>query len=232
MKKRLILLVLVLCVFGLHTVSAKEENYVTSKGISLTAEEYHFLTNFYWDSYPEEMTEAQYEEFKKSDFLSRKLQVNTRGTWHSSAYKNIKIASACSSNCIISLTLNWTIDPSVRSYDVIGIRTLGVSLISHDYTVMTYSGGSSYFYNTQQFYNGVGNSVKLPDTGTSIRVFQQVTTTSGGIVFGSYQHATSNVTLAVSKYYTISSSGLGGVFDFYGSAYGIYDGFGGVDISI
>ena len=237
MKSKWLMMVVALFLLGIPHVFAKEVFYTTPNGIELTEKEYNFLTNYYWDTYPDEMTNTQYEEFKNSDLLSRKLQVKTndssKGTWHSSTYKTLKIASACSSSdCMITITATWTYDPATRSYDVIGARFSGVSLISHDYTYVSYNSGYNYYNNTKTFYNGIGNSVKLPDTGTNIRVIQQITTSTGGMVFGSYQHATTNTTLPVSKYYTIDAAGYGSVFLFYGSAVGIYDGFGGVDITI
>ncbi len=232
---------IVLFVIGFSVPTyAKEVFYTTPNGIELTEKEYEYLSTIYWDTYPDEMTEEQYEEFLNSDLLTRNLQVKTkivgnpsvRGTWHQSAYKKIQISSACSTDCIITLTNDWLQDPAIRSFDVIGTRLSGVSLISHNFTYVSSTSGYNYFYNTKEFSNGLGNSVKLPDTGSNIRIVHQITTTTGGIVFGSYQHAMSNTTLPVSKYYNISSAGYGSVFDFYGSAYGIYDGFGGVDITI
>ena len=49
--------------------------------------------------------------------------------------------------------------------------------------------------------------------------------------YGTYQHATSDVTLSQSKNYSISSSGLGGVLAFANSVIGYYDGMQGVDIT-
>ena len=53
-------------------------------------------------------------------------------------------------------------------------------------------------------------------------------TSFGTYVYGTYQHATTNVSLATSKSYTISSSGLGGVLNhsyssYYGGMQGVYN---------
>ena len=51
-------------------------------------------------------------------------------------------------------------------------------------------------------------------------------------VYGSYQHAVYNVSLIDSKSYTISGAGLGYVFNFATAVEDLYDGMGGVDISL
>lgn len=129
--------------------------------------------------------------------------------------------------------MTWLINPSTRSYDVIGSRLSNVSLVSGTLsTKVTSSNGTQYFSNNMYYSNGFGTSVKLPEGASNIKVQQSFITSTGGTVYASYQHATSNVDLATSYLYTISSTGLGGVFSFYGSAYGKYDGMGGVDITL
>jgi hypothetical protein len=51
-------------------------------------------------------------------------------------------------------------------------------------------------------------------------------------VYGSYQHAITNVSLLQSQSYVISAAGLGYVFNFATSIEDYYDGMGGVDISL
>jgi hypothetical protein len=98
-------------------------------------------------------------------------------------------------------------------------------------TKVTSSAGVSYFNYNKVLSNGFGTSVLLPASpATNIIVDQQFYTNLGGTIYASYQHATSNITLSTSYCYTISASGYGGVFDFYGSATGVYDGMGGVNI--
>lgn len=61
---------------------------------------------------------------------------------------------------------------------------------------------------------------------------QDYDVSKGGTVYASYQHATSNTTLATSQNYTFSLTGYGRVFLFYNSARNIYDAMNGVDISV
>ena len=235
---RIILLIITLMGISLNTYAKDSVYYTTPKGIELTEEEYNFLVNFYWQGYVDNMSEEQYEEFANSDLLSRKLIVKTsednepdRSPTHTTPSKNLKISAACSTNCTVSIVATWTVNPSIRSYDTIGAYLSGVSLISANQTTVSSSNGTTFFYNWKSTYNGVGNSVLLP-SGTTLVVNQILTTTTGGIIYGSYQHATQNVTLLVSKQYNISLGGYGNVFAFYGNAYGVYDGMGGVDLYV
>ena len=240
MKKKIIgMMILAIAMMGISiNTYAKEVYYTTPNGIELTEAEYNFLVNFYWEEYVDDMTQEQYEEFANSDLLSRKLIVNnndqmgpSRSTSHSTYAKNIKISAACSSNCLVSIVATWYVNPAIRSYDVIGAFFSGVSLISHQSTVVHASTGSNSFTNLKTAYNGIGNSVLLP-SGTNLVINQILTTTTGGTIYGSYQHSTQSTTLAVSKLYNFSLGGYGNVFLFYGNAYGVYDGMAGVDINV
>ena len=95
---------------------------------------------------------------------------------------------------------------------------------------------TNYYYNNTivdygSTYTGFGNSVLLP-SGSNLVINQILTTTPGGHIFASYQHAMQNVSLATSQLYTFSLGGYGNVFAFYGNAYGKYDGMAGVDIYV
>ena len=254
MKRRGILMILlILSVFILNktTVNAKENVYYTTpKGIELTEEEYKFLTTFYWDNYVNIMTQEQYDDFANSDLLERELTVvsnddelftsngnicSPKSTSHTTAYKRIQIGAACSNNCMISIVTTWLVNPSVRSYDVIGAFLSGVSLVSQSYGTISNS-TTTYYYNNFKTeygsnYAGIGNSIPLP-SGSNLVANQIFTTTTGGHIYGSYQHAVQNVSLATSQNYNFSLGGYGNVFLFYGSAYGKYDGMAGVDIAV
>ena len=245
-RKVLQMMLLGIAIFGIMSKAYANESvyYTTPNGIELTEREYNFLTTFYWDNYVNIMTEEQYEEFANSDLLERELITSSsnenmcspQGTSHTTPYKNLKISAACSSgNCSVSLVNTWLVNPSVRSYDVIGFFLNGPSLISY-VTATVSNSTTTYYYNNVKTdygsnYTGFGNSVLLP-SGTNLIVNQVITTTTGGTIYGSYQHAVENVTLPVSKSYTFSIGGYGRVFSFYGNAVGKYDGMGGVEIIV
>lgn len=127
----------------------------------------------------------------------------------------------------ITVTCEWLSGqmPSTRSTDVIGIRpgtsfTLNTgsnitSYLKHNgVIVQSYSQGHS---NIKSLLGGVGLSMPLPTGGTSMSHGLTIIVVAGAdpfTAYGSFQHAQSAVTLADSKVYTISSSGLGSVINF------------------
>ncbi|MEG0977092.1 MAG: hypothetical protein RSF02_00895, partial [Bacilli bacterium] len=50
-------------------------------------------------------------------------------------------------------------------------------------------------------------------------------------IYGAYEHAVDNMTLAQSQNYEISSVGMGNVINFYSSSYDHYDNTPGLDIN-
>ena len=143
------------------------------------------------------------------------------------------------------LTTDWKIMPSVRSYDVTGLRfqNFNVSLDTI-WGQLRYSTNGSLF--TVQNYDtsssgykapgggGFGISMKLPSS-TSIKSIQSQVSATGTYTnmlnygaYGSYQHATTNVSEVDSKQYTISSTGMGKVFNFNSSVASKYDNTQGV----
>ena len=248
MKKIVVLLLAVLCVFGItKNVYAEEAYYTNQNGVELTQVEYEFLTTFYSPIYPDIMTSAMYDEFVEKDVMNGDIQIVSynepqlpllnpeilpNSTSHSTSYKTVQIGSACLPDfCIMSLQNNWHVSPSVRSWDNIGVYFDGVSLISHDGTYVGSTSGTNW-YSHLNTTNGLGNSVKLPDVGENIIINMAFTVTPGGTVYGSYQHAMQNTTLANSQNYTLDYLGEGGVFLYNGNAVGVYDGMNGVDIDV
>ena len=248
-KKVIMLLLVAIAIFGITTnVYAEEAYYTTQNGIELSREEYEFLTTFYWPGYPDVMTKAQYEEFVDLDLVNSDITIKTyeepvnelqgpgleqRSTSHTTSTKHLQIGAAClPTKCIMSLVNTWLIDPSVTSWDVIGAYLSGVTLKSHSHTYVSSDSYTYYFDNLDIQTNGFGNSVELPDDESDLIVNTSFTVSRGGTVFGSYQHATENTTLANSRLYNISFSGYGNVFDFYSTAVGVYDGMNGVDIDV
>lgn len=142
-----------------------------------------------------------------------------------------KIAKSCSSECLVTLTATWSAIPTINSYDVIGFRVSDVMInsinkatIKGDNYSLTYQPTSA-----KKLNNGFGYSVKLGGV-SNMKISTSMYTSTVGKIYGSYQHAKSNVSLATSKLYTISAGGYGGVFDSYSTAIGKYNNAVGVDI--
>lgn len=138
-----------------------------------------------------------------------------------------------------SLTNEWLSMPKYKSFDVIALRWTG------DFDLSSYKGyqltngnsGDIYYYEGNSNYKigtkAIGLSQNLVDSATTIdnELYASGTCSSGGTVYGTYQHAQSDITLATSKLYNFSSSGMGGVLSFYGNASGIYDNTKGLSLS-
>lgn len=72
----------------------------------------------------------------------------------------------------------------------------------------------------------------MPTAGNSIVITQIYNVNKSGIVYSSYQHATSNISKSSSMKYSISKKEYGNVFLFENSVSAYYDKMGGVSISI
>lgn len=224
------------------------QSYTNENGVTITKKEYDFINNYYGENYFERMTLEDYEWISDLDINNNDVTINTvylydsddfnkhffdRGVIHITPSKQLTIAKSCSTSCIVTTYLKWLVNPTVRSYDVIGVRFHNTGLSNNTViTKLTSSYGTSYSYNTQYLTNGVGTSVLLPTGATNIEVEQKVYTTLGGTVFGSYQHAISNITLQDSYNYVISVGGYGSVFLFTNGMDNYYDAMNGVDISL
>ena len=237
---KLFLVIGLIMIFTFTNVTAREYYYTNDNGVSLTKEEYDFLSKLYWDGYQKYMTVEQYNDFIEKDLINGEFDSDetndvdfvTRGTEHTTSSKNLKISKTCSSSrCVVSITLTWLVNPNVRSWDVIGARFAGVSGLRNYSTVYHDSSTSMYPSNYIIPGNGIGNSLDLAN-GSSVVINQTFEVNPGGTVYASYQHAVSNTSLSVSRDYTISSSGYGNVFLFGTAGRSIYDGMNGVSITL
>lgn len=150
-------------------------------------------------------------------------------TTHTTSYKTIKFVK---NGNFLTLMLDWFKNPVIHSYDVIGVRFDGnLSYNENISFYQKYENGISYDYYGKFLDNGLGCSFLLKD-GSSNEIAITFKVTGSGTVYGSYQHAKSTTYLAVSKNYTLSSSGFGGVFNFGSNAKSVYDGMGGVSVSV
>ena len=238
MKKLYYITLFVICLIGTNVYACN--NHYENQRYELTEGEYNYIIEFYGEKYLSHMTEDQYCWIKELDidtngYEIRKADMNenaVRGTFANSNGKTVSISKVCNANyCSVTLLTTFLSQPSVKSYDVVGARFMNTSLYNSNITtIISSSSGSSTQSNYMSYYNGFGNSIQLPSSGTIYSVEQRYQVNKTGIVYGSYQHATSNISLANSKLYSISSSGYGNVFSFYGNAYGVYDNTTGVYI--
>lgn len=239
-KNKIGILIFAFALLVSKNVYAQNDSYYeNSNGVIVTEKEYQFINDFYGSGYFENMSLGDYNWLQDLNINESEIEVKTiydlnsssRATTHTSASKKLTIAKSCSSNCTIIVKCQWLKNPVVRSYDVIGARLSGTEVISSITTKVTSNDGTEYFSNLKTLSSGFGVSVQLP-TGNGISIEQKYVVSKGGTVYASYQHAQSSISLTNSKSYTISSSGYGSVFNFYGASSGVYDQMGGVSISV
>ncbi len=242
MKKISIFTLGIALLLGISTydVYASENYYTNPFGVSLTKEEYEFLTMMYWDGYQSLMTVSDYQEFQDSKVMDGEIDFKeiksdeepmTRATSFTGGSRTLKIFKSCSSDCTISVTLTWDSQPTIRSYDVIGSYFDGTTLKNTPSTVIVTSGVSQTVNDLKTANNGIGSSLIIP-FGANVVVNQNYRVAKQGHVYASYQHATIATTLAKSKDYTFSKTGYGKVFNFSAGSRNIYDGMNGVDIAL
>ena len=209
--------------------------YINNNGLEFSEEEYNFITKMYYDGYQDFISKDDLLKIKNSGVLNgvyeRKILNNNSPKSLNYGGRILSMAKSCASTCLVTLNATWTISPSVKSYDVLGFRTSGVSISSTNNANVTGTGYVNSYSSNKSSTNGRGYSIKFPSVNNVI-VTASIYTSTGGTVYGSYQHAKSNISLANSKLYNFSSSGSGGIFAFYGAALGKYDEVAGLDISV
>ena len=142
---------------------------------------------------------------------------------------------------------HWKIIPATRSFDVIATRIINLDVINGTQggkQFYTINGNTSYVNynfngtNINNQSNGFGISMNLindPDlSALELEITSSLEVTNyPAIIYASYQHATSSVTLAESKNYTLSYLGMGDVILFANNSTAAkYDGMGGTDFYI
>ena len=129
----------------------------------------------------------------------------------------------------------WKYVPKVKSYDVIGAMLSNTSVYGDGYvTIFKFDGTNHVCNNYVKNSDGIGCSYKLDSNATEeFYTYMSFDVYTGGLVYGSYQHATSSVTLSQSKNYSFNINGYGNVFLFNTTkARSSYDGMGGVSIYV
>lgn len=246
MRKKLngiiIALMLIISVNSL-TVNALESDvyYRNSNGVELTEEEYNFVSKFYFEGYQDYMTIENYLRLKNDNIMTKevkKVEMDNGGIQpygevsHQSASKKVTMGYACGSTCHGSIVANWLTIANVRSYDLIGLYSPTANALTFVGASMTYSGNSVTYTEKNVSKNGISATFKLPSTDAKYYFVLDFTVPSGTKVYGSYQHAKKEISLANSRKYTFASSGYGGVFRFDTSVSDYYDAMGGVSATI
>lgn len=239
MKKSILLVTIMFLIIPI-TVGAKEK-YTTQNGITMEKELYNELCSIYSEGYVEtlgveefnNLTNSSLKDIKKTTYVEKVLpSIVPYGAYYST---NSKSVSLIKNGNYVTLLGSWKVNPTVKSYDVIGIRLSGVTLNGSFTFKQTYVSNGSYKVtyngNNKTLSNGFGSSALL-QAGSNQEYSLTFMVSGSGTIYGTYQHATSSVTLNQSKDYTISSSGLRNVLDFSSSVRDKYDKMTGVDLIV
>ncbi len=239
MKKKKIFLgsfaILAMC-FTMKQVLAEEFYYQNDNGVILTENEYQYITDLYWNGYQKYLTESDYQLMKEMDIFNNEIKKSevtdyplTRGNIVTSHSRTSSLNASCSDTCLVTFVTVWNEIPSIKSYDVVGIR-LNNTILSRVVNILETGSNYSKVYNEiQSSSDGFGVSILVPNTD-NIRTTITMITTKNGTLYGSYQHTRRNITEATSKNYSIGQGGYGNVFYFSGPAVGVYDEAPGVDL--
>lgn len=142
----------------------------------------------------------------------------------------------------ISVGLLWKMIPSTRAFDVIAVRYVGMTDVdgtqsgrqiwgtNGNYTYVDYDWNGT---NINRQDNGFGISMNITNDSTINYLENYIDSSvkfTGNFQWAgaSYQHATSNTTLAQSKSYTLAENGKNGVILFTGNIGSKYDNMPGV----
>lgn len=163
-------------------------------------------------------------------------------TFYQTTYKKISLMDAALSNNqhYITIYTQWLINPVTKSFDVTAMRVEDANIIDG-----TQDGMQAYIKNGTNGYvqyspngtnivkydNGFGISMNLVDGAsyfeTDISAMVQATSQYAK-VYGTYQHAVTDLSLGDSQSYTISHNGYGSVLNFATGVQHKYDGMNGV----
>ncbi len=234
MSKKIILFSIIMLFCFVSTVKAKASNY------NFTEKEIEYIKEFYGEEFLNDLDTNDYNWIKNLDIDKNGYDIVSshktllRGTQIITNKKIIQVSKVCmDSKCAITIVTKWKQEPVVRSYDVIGARLVGTSLLNNITTKVKSSSGTTYYNNYNNQANGFGCSIKLPKNSSNIMIVQEFYVKKQGTIYASYQHAVENISLTNSKKYSIAPEGMGSVFRFNNNYItSIYDNTPGVDIEL
>lgn len=145
-----------------------------------------------------------------------------------------------SGNYAIEVRNTWKTNPKYHSFDILGLRwennmsTSSYSITGYE-TVLNGTAKTEYteassMDHMKKFSNGAGLSQNLYDDYIPFINQMRIVSSNyfGNSISGTYQHAKKDITLAKSRSYTISASGLGGVLKHNYASY--YDAMQGISM--
>ena len=167
-------------------------------------------------------------------------------TYYESNYKRIQIIDSYVTNNLHSVMVytQWLVTPATKSFDVTAMRVEDATVVEGtqdgtqtywadgSYNSITYSPNGT---NIRKQSNGFGISMNLVNDASYFETDISAdikASNSNATVYGTYQHAVTNVTLEQSHSYNISHNGFGSVLNFATGVQNYYDGMQGVYVEL
>lgn len=167
-------------------------------------------------------------------------------TYYESNYKRIQIIDNYISNNLhyIMVYTQWLVTPATKSFDVTAMRFEDATIVegsqdgtqtywaNGEYDFITYSPNGT---NIRKQSNGFGISMNLVNNASYFETDISAdikASNSNATVYGTYQHAVTNVTLEQSHSYNISHNGFGSVLNFATGVQNYYDRMQGVYVEL
>ena len=185
-----------------------------------------------------EVTENEFNNYNPN------IQTRSVSNFIETQYKKLSLTLSDNHNGYgdIFVGLLWKMIPSTRSFDVIAVRYVGMTDVdgtqygrqiwgtNGNYTYVNYGWNGT---NINRQDNGFGISMNITNDSTINYLENYIGSAvqfTGNFQWAgaSYQHATSNTTLAQSKSYTLAENGKNGVILFTGNIGEKYDNMPGV----
>ena len=185
-----------------------------------------------------EVTENEFNNYNPN------IQTRSVSNFIETQYKKLSLTLSDNHNGYgdIFVGLLWKMIPSTRSFDVIAVRYVGMTDVdgtqygrqiwgtNGNYTYVNYGWNGT---NINRQDNGFGISMNITNDSTINYLENYIESAvefTGNFQWAgaSYQHATSNTTLAQSKSYTLAENGKNGVILFTGNIGEKYDNMPGV----
>ena len=185
-----------------------------------------------------EVTENEFNNYNPN------IQTRSVSNFVETQYKKLSLTLSDNHNGYgdIFVGLLWKMIPSTRSFDVIAVRYVGMTDVdgtqigrqiwgtNGNYTYVNYGWNGT---NINRQDNGFGISMNITNDSTINYLENYIESAvefTGNFQWAgaSYQHATSNTTLAQSKSYTLAENGKNGVILFTGNIGEKYDNMPGV----
>ena len=233
--------------FGeLHIDALTQEEF--DEQMQLDFENVHGVLKYFRTDYNHITGETTSTEITEEEYMNAGLdkEINKlRSNFLESDYKYLYLAASNNNGAaFLSFVTHWKIMPATRSFDVNAARLYNLGIINGTQAgkqFYTVSGNTSYISysfngtNINNQSNGFGISMNLVNdtnlTGLELEITSSLEVLNyPAIIYTSYQHAITNLTLDESKSYTLSSLGMGDVILFNSNSTAAkYDGMGGTD---